>query len=197
MPMKKNSTPCRAAGSAHKNQMSSVALPCRRTIEFIRQFARAYQPTALSSHSASAPAIILNWLRPRTPIFVNAGAVKRCADVFVQWGSNAVALWPKQADADAWRLAESMVIYATAYHINHQSHRVLAMVDICTWCNYSQRESAVNLRPNVFLYPWFSYLRQFPLPIGSVPYVRFGYRWRHLSVITWVSHLSGAFCLVP
>lgn len=58
--MKKNSTPCRAVGPAKQKQVSSVAAPCRRTIEFIRQFARAYQPTALSSRSASAPAIILN-----------------------------------------------------------------------------------------------------------------------------------------
>lgn len=57
--MKKNSTPCQADASAN-HQQASAAGPRRRTIEFLRQFARAYQPTALSSQSASAPAIMLN-----------------------------------------------------------------------------------------------------------------------------------------
>ena len=36
--------------------------------------------------------ICKQFLRPRSPIFVNAGAVKRRADVFAQRGSNAGAL---------------------------------------------------------------------------------------------------------
>ena len=61
-----------------------------------------------------------------------------------------------------------------ANSLNGQCNCALAIMDICTRCDDSQGETRLNLRPDAFLYPWFSFRRRRPLLNGVVRCVCFG-----------------------